>query len=435
MSDTLPQPPLNLARGWPANNLFPRQNLQDSAVAVISNPIVSAQGLGYGPDEGHFELRKNIGTWLSRNYGLSKSIEAERICISGGASQNLACVLQVFTDHIHTRYVWLVEPIYHLAFRIFEDAGFYGRLRAVPEDENGINIDFLERAIQSLTPDSVSSTSERPYGKTYSHVIYCVPTFSNPSGTTMPVSRREALVRLARKHDALIIADDVYDFLDWTPSAAPGSTRHPLPRIVDIDRTLDGGPATPFGNSTSNGSFSKIVAPGCRVGWAEGTPEFAYALSQAGSTRSGGAASQLMSTFINDMLENGSLDKHIRDALLPTYSRRALTLEKAIKEHLLPLGVTCGLGPEPRSIQGGFFTWIKLPHSLDARDIADRAAQEQNLSVAHGNIFSVPRGSHPGNDLRCRIRLCFAWESEELISEGVERLALVLRDALAGLCL
>ncbi|GAB1191281.1 hypothetical protein APSETT444_000453 [Aspergillus pseudonomiae] len=132
-----PPSPLNLSRGWPASDLFPTQTLQNAAVAVLSNPLITEQGLGYGPDEGHFELRKNIADWLRRNYSLSRTVGAERICISGGASQNLACVLQVFTDPMHTRY----------------DAGFYNRLRAVPEDECGIDVDFLEKALQKSATD------------------------------------------------------------------------------------------------------------------------------------------------------------------------------------------------------------------------------------------------------------------------------------------
>ena len=103
----------------------------------------------------------------------------------------------------------------------------------------------------------------------------------------MPLRRREALVRLARQYDALIITDDVYDQLQWPDdiSSSQSSLQHAcLPRIVDVDRSLDGGAERKgvdgFGNVVSNGSFSKIAGPGCRTGWAEGTPKFAWAVSQ-----------------------------------------------------------------------------------------------------------------------------------------------------------
>lgn len=101
--------------------------------------------------------------------------------------------------------------------------------------------------------------------------------------------RREELVRLARRYDALIIADDVYDFLQWRSDPSikerPGSESTRLgkclePRMVDVDGYLDGGPKDEWGNAMSNGSFSKLIGPGMRVGWAEGTEKFAYGLSQ-----------------------------------------------------------------------------------------------------------------------------------------------------------
>lgn len=97
----------------------------------------------------------------------------------------------------------------------------------------------------------------------------------------MTRSRREALVRVARKHDALVICDDVYDFLAWTETPSSKPIGHSLQRLVDIDRILDGGPIDSFGNVVSNGSFSKLLGPGCRVGWAEGSEAFVYGLSQA----------------------------------------------------------------------------------------------------------------------------------------------------------
>lgn len=105
----------------------------------------------------------------------------------------------------------------------------------------------------------------RPWRKVYKHIIYGVPTFANPSGRLMSLNRRQELVRVARKHDALIITDDVYDMLQWSNSSKSQSLypdKACLPRLVDIDRYIDGGPIDAFGSMVSNGSFSKIVGPG-----------------------------------------------------------------------------------------------------------------------------------------------------------------------------
>jgi DNA-binding transcriptional MocR family regulator len=98
-------------------------------------------------------------------------------------------------------------------------------------------------------------------------------------------ARRKQLIRLARKHDAMIIADDVYDLIHWPTEwyARPGSVSIHITRIVDADTDEDGQglPAEEFGNCVSNGSFSRMIGPGCRIKWAEATPKFIHGLSQA----------------------------------------------------------------------------------------------------------------------------------------------------------
>lgn len=99
----------------------------------------------------------------------------------------------------------------------------------------------------------------------------------------MTLRRRQALVRLAREFDALVITDDVYDFLQWPLHSHESLETALLPRIVDVDNALDGGTeragADGFGNVVSNGSFSKICGPGNRTGWVEGTARFAFGVA------------------------------------------------------------------------------------------------------------------------------------------------------------
>ena len=102
----------------------------------------------YGPDPGDIRLRKALARWLSEFYAPREPIDAARITITGGASQNLGCVVQTFTDPVYTRNVWIVSPTYMLVFRILDDAGLHHKLRAVPEDEEGIDIEYLERELK-----------------------------------------------------------------------------------------------------------------------------------------------------------------------------------------------------------------------------------------------------------------------------------------------
>ncbi|KAL8927244.1 MAG: hypothetical protein Q9208_002420 [Pyrenodesmia sp. 3 TL-2023] len=435
--------PINLLRGWPNPALLPVAQIKAASAAALSQPDVSTAGLLYGPDPGYEPLRESIAEWLSRFYQLHSSTSPNRICITGGASQNLACLLQVFSDPVYTKFVWQVSPTYFRVCPIFEDNAFHGRLRSVPEDDEGIDVEFLKKRLQEVEDESPVNGEKpenlkgfQPWRKLYRHIIYAVPTFSNPSSRTMTLRRRKELVQVARQYDALVITDDVYDQLQW-PAQKPStssSLRHAvLPRLVDIDRELEGGTqrqgADGFGNTVSNGSFSKIAAPGTRCGWAEGTEKFAHGLSQNGGSASGGAPSQMTSTFMTELLRSGELENHIFTTLQPNYARRYYRMMEAIERYLLPLGVT--LPQSDRTVVGGYFFWFALPKPLLADEVARAAKEEENLIIGQGSLFAV-YGDERTEDLERQVRVCFSWEEEANIVQGIERLGKVVKQMLNG---
>ncbi len=157
-----PKGPINLLRGWPHPDLLPAARLKPATTSALSDTSISTAGLEYGPDDGYYPLRDSMARLLTDFYTPKQAVTADRICITGGASQSLACLLQVFTDPLYTRNVWMVAPTYFLACRIFEDSGFAGRLRAVPEDEEGIDIDFLATQIKKSEEKAAAEGNTTP---------------------------------------------------------------------------------------------------------------------------------------------------------------------------------------------------------------------------------------------------------------------------------
>ncbi|KAK1534594.1 aminotransferase, partial [Colletotrichum costaricense] len=296
----------------------------------------------------------------------------------------------------------------------------------------------VEDAKKLGRPDIPTIKVGKTYPKIYKYVIYLVPTFLNPSGKTLCPQTRKDLVALAREYDALVVSDDVYDFLSWpedssTPDDAVGAVP---PRLVDIDCNMPG--YSTWGNTLSNGSFSKVIGPGVRVGWADGTPAFARELAEVGSSSSGGAPSHLTSTFVDKMLRSGSLQTHIKKTLIPTYRERCRALMASIRDILVSLGVTVEINnPEDaaQATTGGFFTYLRLPEDLPvARTVAAIALKEKFLPVAFGHMFvvsgdkgSVQRAESKNGFSRC-IRLCWAWHEVAELEEGIERLAATILD-------
>ena len=166
---------VNLLRGWPNKSLLPHAQIKNAAVKALFDSTVFVPGLLYGPDDGYQPLREQLARWLTKFYKPEQAIGFERICITGGASQNIACILQMFSDPIYTRNVWMISPTYFRGCNIFEDSGFKGRLRSVPEDNEGIDIDFLRKGMQQSDREAAADGNVKPV---------CMPNALSEDSTT-----------------------------------------------------------------------------------------------------------------------------------------------------------------------------------------------------------------------------------------------------------
>lgn len=152
-------------------------------------------------------------------------------------------------------------------------------------------------------------------------------------------------------------------------------------------------------------------------------------MNNRGSSRSGGAPSQFSAAIIAQLFPTGFIQTYVDQVLRPRYAERYYRLISAVREHLLPLGVT--LPSTSLEAVGGYFVWIQLPPPLQADDLATVALREYKVNVIAGNRFRVQGDPDTRrNSFNRSIRLCFAWEHEEKLAEGVRRLACAIRSAL-----
>ena len=211
----------------------------------------------------------------------------------------------------------------------------------------------------------------------------------------MSSQRRRDLVAAAAANDVLIVADEVYHLLRY----APGPMPLPMSAYVDEAPVL------------SIGTFSKILAPGMRLGWIHGSVERLAALADSGLILSGGGLNPVTSTLATAMIRMGWQQEYL-EWLRVTFARRAATMVAALVEHVPPW-------VEYDIPTGGYFVWLRLPPGTDGKALRARA-NTHGVDVRHGAQFS------PTGALGNHLRLSYAFYDDADIVEGVARLGRAL---------
>ena len=193
---------------------------------------------------------------------------SRHLCATPGASLSLQHILTLLTrPQTVTRHVYFQDPTYFLVFDIFLNAGYTKDqfVGIAEENDSGINVDILEDYLikhhhkSDKGPFSSQDKNNDADSMIFNSVLYCVPTHANPTGSVLSNEKREKLVQLGRKYNMLIICDDVYDILTFEGEIPK--------RLVAYD--LESADENTKHVVVSNGSFSKILAPGSRAGWIE----------------------------------------------------------------------------------------------------------------------------------------------------------------------
>ncbi len=324
--------------------------------------------LNYGPGQGDPNLREALAGFLGPHYGFE--VDPQTLFMTGGASQALHLIAATFAQAGDT--VLVEDPTYFLAPQIFRDLGL--KVVGVPIADMGLEPETLERAIQEHRPK----------------LLYTIPIHQNPTGVTLPQERRETMIDICREHGVLVVADEVYQMLTYRGTPPP-----PLARQIASETVF------------SVSSFSKILAPGLRLGWIQASQKLLARLLRLGLLASGGGLNPLVGSLVHKLLISGDQDRYLSE-LKEIYDRKIDLMDRLLQDHL-------GKMVEYVKPVGGYFFWLKLNGALDADELEKVAATEA-VGFRPGSKFSMS-GRH-----RDFLRLSFAHYDESAITEGVVRL-------------
>jgi DNA-binding transcriptional MocR family regulator len=367
---SVPEGWIDLGIGQPHVDILPLEQLSKAAIHRFEQ--ADRNILQYGVQQGNGDFRISLARFLGSAYG--EDVDPDQLLVTAGISQALDMICTLHTRPGDT--VIVEEPSYFLALRIFEDHKL--KVIGVPIDEDGLIPDALEKRLEKHTPV----------------FIYTIPTFHNPAGATLSESRRRQLIRLSEKYDFFIVADEVYQMLAYT--ATPP---RPLAYYDTSERVF------------SLGSFSKIFAPGLRLGWIQAKQPLLEPFVVCGYLDSGGGLNPFVSSLVNSALELG-LQQSYLSFLKETYRRRLGVLSRALRQEIPAVSF--------KDPDGGYFIWASLAEGTDTEKLLAEA-HKQRVGFQPGIRFSSSGG------LQNFLRFCFAYYGEEDLLEGVHRLAQIIR--------
>ncbi len=353
-----------LAAGNPAPDSFPIDAIKEISQDIFENQPIEA--LQYGVTEGYPALIKRVTDWLHASKKIGK--ETDSVIITSGAQQVMDLTTKVLCNEGDV--VIAETPSFIGSLNCFR--AYNVKLCGVSLEDDGINIEELEKALK-----------EEPKAK----FIYVIPNFQNPSGITMSVEKRKAVYDLACKYNKIILEDNPY-----------GDTRvagEDLPSIKSFDED---------GRVIYAGTFSKVMAPGIRVGYVLGPAPI------VGKMTVGKQTSDVHTPMFNQMLverwmANYDIDEHIAK-IKDCYRERLSFLCKRIDEELG--GIVKYVRPE-----GGLFVWCDLPENIDMIEFCNNAIKK-NVAVVPGTAFVVN-----DDDKFNAVRLNFTTPTIEAMDKGL----------------
>jgi len=358
------------------------KNIPKEELAEITRRIILEYGeeaLIYGPTRGNNVLLEEVMKFMNKNGVKVKGVE--ELVILTGSQQGLDLWARILLNPGDI--VFVEAPTYLAALNAF--APYQPKIIGIPLDENGMRTDVLEEKIK-----------ENIRRKRRIKFIYTIPTCQNPSGYSMSLDRRKHLMEIASKYDLLILEDDPYSYFLYEKVETTS-----LKSMDDEDRVV------------FMSTFSKMIAPGLRVGWMAGNEKIIEKIILAKEVADL-CTSPLSQYIAAEALKTGLMEKHL-PRIREIYREKRDVMMNSLETYMPK-------GSKWVKPVGGMFIFAWAPEGVDTELIAQKAIEKYKVAYVPGRPF------YPDGSVRNAMRLNFTYPSKEQIVEGVKRLSQAIKE-------
>ncbi|XOQ43736.1 MAG: Aminotran-1-2 domain-containing protein [Clostridium sp.] len=364
---------ISLSAGNPAPEAFPTRELSEISAQVLAERPIDA--LQYGTTEGYLPLRQHLTAYLKEKSGIGS--ENDDLIITSGAQQIMDLFTKSMVDEGDT--ILCESPSFLGALNTYRS--YRAKLRGVPMESDGINLDALEQALK-----------EEKRAK----FIYTIPNFQNPTGATMSLAKRHGMYELAKKYGVMILEDNPYGDLRFAGENVPAIKSFDTEGIVIYA-----------------GTFSKVVAPGIRVGYAVGPKPVLHKMitCKQGEDVHTNNWGQIL---CYNLMTKYDFDAHL-SRLREVYRKKSKVATDAMDRYLVPKITYL-------PIEGGLFFWCTLPEGVDMLEFVKRAI-EHKVCVVPGNAF-LTDDTQPCQSFRIN----YTTPTDEKLVRGIQLLGEVADD-------